>query len=192
MIYDCSINGIWLKIEGSFPFRPLMDIYLSAKIDVFNPNLVGSWIDRARFDLFITFSRFDVRRIGEGRMGIALLPSRRIKALHANVHINDLDLYLAFKVLHELWNNDGVLNVRALGFAQVRPHTSVVRARNITMNPFLVAIQCTENIRVSLRGQFISLVTNPSRNCVYTYDFLSPILEKADDLPTLDRSSLYV
>jgi hypothetical protein len=162
----------------------------TSKVEINNPNLLGSLVYKSRYELFVVFSQYNIQRIGFTDVDPGLIPGKGSQIVSSIGKIEDLNIVLSLKILHELWKNDGVLSVMALGIAEVKPqiHGNIQLIKAVPT--FLVGIKCMEKVKLSFARNYISLAANISQNCNYTYE-LKLYDDEGDKILKLDRKYLY-
>lgn len=167
------------------------DIYIQSTVRIWNPNLVDSWLDRSKFDLFQVNSKYSIRKLGFTEVKSIHIPGRRHKNIEALTIIENMDIITGIGILLNILKNDYSMNIMALGSAQVKPSNFHKFPFNYNLE-FLVGIKCIEKVQFFTDNTFVKLANNVSRNCLYTYQFLPKSVKIASELPRIDRKYIYI
>jgi len=185
-IEHVRIKGVIPYFEWkSFLLMLMIDLHLSAKVRIENPNAMGSLLERARYEVFVAKGKFTgVRLLGQvsvGRNWIAGVADGPT-SVEAEVDLQALDVPTALRMLVEILRQ-GQLQILALGTAQVLSLNSIQT---------LVGIRCVESLSISfLSSSFASLTAGVSHSCEYSYQPLSRSVAREPLLPFLDRHYVF-
>lgn len=189
-IEKCLVTGIAFHFDWQNFLT--FTLYTNTKIIVFNPNLVGSRIERANCELFIVFSKYDIRRIGSAKLIPSEIRRRGFGVIESVGEIDNIKLPFSLEILFEILKNNGRLRVMALGNAQVKPRNPDILKGSI-LPDFLVGMKCIEDLQLMLSLNIARLVNGVSnkKNCVYTYEWLPNEVKYSEELPFLDRKFIF-
>ena len=183
-----------ISVRGFYPYFSwasslfVLDIYLDASVRVVNPNRIGSELERASYEIFAIFDKYDIRHLGMvdvgGTAGASWIGGRNATLVPAKVCLSELDIPLALQLFLSICRH-GSIKVLALGSAQVR-----------TAHRFqtLVGVKCVEMITISLWSSwFVKLPGDGnSKNCHFTYQPLPRLVRLTEGkLPLLDRRYIH-
>lgn len=181
-----SLTGVSPYFE-SRTWALVMDLHFKAKVSINNPNKVGSWMERSRYEIFAVWQPLsDVRVIGEVNLPRKTwIPPAGIRggkggsaSIVADVVISRLTIPLSLRLLVSIMREGGI-KILALGSAQVLS-LNFVRT--------LVGIRCLERVAISFFApEFAWMPANVSSSCQFTYQPLPRLVRNSTLLPFLDR-----
>lgn len=182
-----TLTGFWpCIVESSIG----LDIYLDAFVQIINPNLFGSELERARYEVFVIFSPYQKIYLGlitlDQKYWIpgANIGENGVVTICAQFHLQSLNVPLALRLLHTIFRT-GSLDILALGTAQVNSLSAVKT---------LVGIKCVESISIAFwSSHFLKLNSEDgqSNNCEFTYQPLPRYVRILPVLPLLDRRYIH-
>ena len=197
-LISVALCSVWPSINSSGHLE--LSVVATAKIIISNHNYVGSRLQRARLDVYahldnpnsrsaknndlVSFApRIGFIDVGEHDIGGMRGRTSPASVITADITIDRISLYVAYCLLHTLWNANGLLSVTALGTALVQPDLI-----NPLVDPLLaISMRCPEELIFNVNPfNVASLRHSPSFSCQMIYN----MAKIKDPLPLI--SSRYV
>lgn len=162
-----------------------VNLFLNTTILLDNPNLLGTQLERASYDLFFLLPN-NLLRIGHVNIGPAWVPGKGKLPVLANTKI-DVTVLQGLQLLHHIILMTGHIHVSAVGSALVNIDLKnmVWRGNNWINLSALMAIlgdantdilvkgRCYEEVVINLfsRDSLIRLHEPPAKNCTFNYSW---------------------
>lgn len=179
-------------ISFSFRVRELVvvNMQLESQVEIRNPNLFGSDLKRAKYEVFLAKSKYGTHRMGVVDVGTATVPGRGSVLVPAKVSLENMDIVFLLNLLRDIWRNSGLLNIIALGTAEVHTAFSSTGLNKTLETRMLVGAKCAETVQLLWSTKLARLERNPSKDCAFTYQWLPHTIRNSSALPFIDRKYL--